>query len=91
LARGLGPSGRLAEKIVPERQRLIGANNEVAGTTNGNRPGFLARKQRGDLIGIGMAGRVLHSPLIDIGRNGLEFYSSIREQCLTAAALRRQD
>ena len=92
LLRGLRPAGRLAEQPLPERQRLIGADDITAGiaATIPN-SAFSRASSAGDLAGRGKAGSLLHGAFVDIGRNGFEGDAGIGEQHLPRAALRGQD
>jgi hypothetical protein len=87
----LHPAGRLAEKPCPQCERLIRADDELAGMPARYRAGFLAGQQRGNLAGGCQAGGLLYAPLVDVGGNGLEIDTGIGEQQLPGAALRRQD
>ncbi len=62
----------LGEAAVAERERLIGAEHQHAGTAARDRECFLAGKQLRDFLGRGAGMRRLHYALIDIGRIDLD-------------------
>ncbi len=84
------PAGLLNSRL-PERQRLVGADDVAAGILRRHEQRLLARQQPGDLAGRRKPGVLLDRPFVDIGRNRLERNAGIAEQHLPRAALRRQD
>src|SRR5437763_1240781 len=62
LLRGLGPGQRLVEKAVPQRQRLVGADDVSIRLSPRDSDGFLVCQQYCDIAGRGQAGRLLSGP-----------------------------
>jgi hypothetical protein len=91
LLRGLRPPGRLGEEPLFQRQRLIRADDKLAGLAYRYRTRFFAREQRGDVAGRRKSGSLLNGPLVDRGRNGFKVKAGIGEQGLPRTALGSKD
>ena len=89
---GLRAAGRLAEQPLPQRQRLVGADDIIARLLRMTPQRAFSRASSAAISpGAERPECLLHRALVDIGRNRLEVDAGIGQQRLPRAALRGQD
>ena len=87
----LGRVARLAEKTMPQRQRLVRADHKPIGSLTRDRKRLLPCQQARDLTRRRKAGPLLNAAFVEHGRNRFESNPRIGQQQLPCAALRSQD